>query len=83
VARQTFHLIAGPNGAGKTTFYEQYLQSRTAAAFINPDLLVREVLGRWSTTRQDAELRQDLADIQRRRLIAARESLVMDSCAPR
>ena len=77
--RPTFHLIAGPNGAGKTTFYEQYLRARTNAPFVNPDLLAREVLGRWSNSAEDAVLGQNLASARRAALIAAGQSLVMES----
>lgn len=77
--RPTFHLIAGPNGAGKTTFYEHYLRPRTIAPFVNPDLLVREVLGHWSRSLEDAALGQDLASARRASLIAAGRSLVMES----
>jgi predicted ABC-type ATPase len=77
--RPTFHLIAGPNGAGKTTFYEQWLRVRTDAEFVNPDLLVREALGRWSQTRAESELGQQLAEARRDALIAAGESLVTES----
>ncbi len=79
MARPTCHLIAGPNGAGKTTFYEQWLRLRTAAEFINPDLLVREALGRWSSTRDDARLGQRLAQAKREALMAAGKSLVMET----
>ena len=77
--RPTFHLIAGPNGAGKTTFYETFLRSRTNAPFVNPDLLAREALGRWSTTGKDAHLGQELAEVRRKALIASRQNLVMES----
>jgi predicted ABC-type ATPase len=77
--RPTFHIVAGPNGAGKTTFYEQYLRSRTRAEFVNPDLLAREALGHWSRTAADAALGQDLATARRASLMAAGESLVMES----
>jgi predicted ABC-type ATPase len=76
--RPTFHLIAGP-GAGKTTFYETFLRSRTDATFVNPDLLAREALGRWSTTLQDAYLGQELAEARRKALIASHQNLVMES----
>jgi predicted ABC-type ATPase len=79
LARPTFHLIAGPNGAGKTTFYAQWLKSRTDAEFVNPDLLVHDALGRWSQTRVDAELGQELAQARRRALMAAGQSLVTES----
>ena len=79
MARPTFHLIAGPNGAGKTTFYEQWLRARTEAEFVNPDLLAREALGRWSQTRAESEFGQQLAEARRSALIAAGESLVMES----
>ena len=77
--RPTFHLIAGPNGAGKTTFYEHFLRPRTSAPFVNPDLLAREVLGRWSASAEDAALGQDLASARRESLIAGGQSLVMES----
>lgn len=77
--RPTFHLIAGPNGAGKTTFYEHYLRPRTDAPFVNPDLLVREVLGRWSSSAEDAVLGQDLASARRDALLAANRSLITES----
>jgi len=77
--RPTFHLIAGPNGAGKTTFYEQWLQARTGAEFINPDILARDVLGRWSRSRDDATLGQDLAQARRQALMNSRQSLVTES----
>ncbi len=79
MVRPTFHLIAGPNGAGKTTFYDHYLRPRTSAPFVNPDLLAREVLGRWSSSAEDAALGQDLASARRQALMAARQSLVMES----
>ena len=75
----TFHLIAGPNGAGKTTFYEQWLRARTDAEFVNPDLLARQTLGRWSHSRQDAELGQQLAQARRQALMTSGQSLVMES----
>jgi predicted ABC-type ATPase len=79
LARPTFHLIAGPNGAGKTTFYEQWLKARIGAEFVNPDLLVREALGRWSETRAEAKMGQELATARRRALMAAGLSLVTES----
>lgn len=77
--KPTFHLIAGPNGAGKTTFYEQYLRPRTGAPFMNPDLLAREVLGHWSRSPEGAALGKDLASARRASLIAAGQSLAMES----
>lgn len=77
--RPTFHLIAGPNGAGKTTFYEQYLRDRTRAPFVNPDLLAKDTLGHWSRSTDDAALGQELAAARRASLIAAGQSLVMES----
>ncbi|ACG78539.1 conserved hypothetical protein [Phenylobacterium zucineum HLK1] len=79
MAAPLFHVIAGPNGAGKTTFYEQWLRIRSAAEFVNPDLLARAALGRWSRTREDAQLGQDLAQARRQALMAAGESLVTES----
>jgi predicted ABC-type ATPase len=79
LTRPTFHLIAGPNGAGKTTFYDQWLRARTDVEFINPDLLVRDVLGRWAHSRADATLGQTLAQTRRQTLVDARQSLVMES----
>lgn len=73
------HLIVGPNGAGKTTFYRLQLQPRTRAEFVNADLLAQAALGRWSTTRADAELGQSLAEQRREALIADRQSLVLES----
>lgn len=75
----TLHLIVGPNGAGKSTFYEHQLRAMTRAEFVNPDLLAHEALGRWSTTREDMRLGQDLAAARRTALFAQRASLVLES----
>lgn len=79
MSQPTFHLIAGPNGAGKTTFYEQWLRARTDAEFVNPDLLARQALGRWSHSREDATLGQSLAHARRRELMSEGRSLVVES----
>jgi hypothetical protein len=60
--RPAFHLVAGPNGAGKTTYYEHYLRDRTRAEFVNPDLLAKAALGRWSRTRPKIAARAPFAD---------------------
>ncbi|MFO1014924.1 MAG: zeta toxin family protein [Caulobacteraceae bacterium] len=77
--RPTLHILAGPNGAGKSTLYQTRLQATANAEFVNPDLLVREALGRHPLSREEAELGQRLANERRDVLMAARRDLVTES----
>ena len=78
-APPTLHVIAGPNGAGKTTFYEQVLSRVTNAAFVNADRLALEAFGHVAVTVAESAEGQRLAEERRQSLMAAGESLIMES----
>ncbi|MBI2752676.1 MAG: zeta toxin family protein [Betaproteobacteria bacterium] len=68
-------VLAGPNGAGKSTFYDLFLDG-LPVPFINADRIARTVFrGRQSVDYEAARI----ADAERRRLIAERQSFVMET----
>lgn len=70
-------LIVGINGAGKTTFYEEFLQEKLVAEFVNADAIARE---RWGD--QGAAHAYDAAERaeqRRRTLMEQRQSFVSES----
>jgi predicted ABC-type ATPase len=70
-------LIAGINGAGKTTFYEQFLQPKLSAEFVNADAIARERWGEEAAAHAyDAA---ELAATRRRELIERRRSLIAET----
>ncbi len=63
--------IAGPNGAGKSTFFRTIL-ARTGLPFVNADVIALETgIGPYEAA--------DLAEKQRRDLLAANESFVFET----
>ena len=73
------HVIAGPNGAGKSTLYDTVLRRRTAAEFVNADLLAWARFGHPAGTEAESLYGQQAAEERRAELIARRESLVVES----
>jgi predicted ABC-type ATPase len=69
-------VIAGPNGAGKSTFFDLFLRP-LGFRFVNADLLATGLAGDdpASTAYRAAEL----ADIERRALIARGDTFVMET----
>ena len=69
-------MIAGPNGAGKTTFYESFLAS-LPLPFVNADQIARTL------ARDDpasiAYGAAEVADRERRELLALRRSFIMET----
>ena len=68
-------VLAGPNGAGKSTFYELFLEG-LPVPFINADRIARSVFGDRSGVAYEAA---QLAEAERRRLVAERRSFVMET----
>lgn len=73
------HVVAGPNGAGKSTLYDSVVRGRTAAEFVNADLLAWARFGHPAETEEESRYGQDAAERRRAELIARRESLVVES----
>ena len=70
-------LIIGINGAGKTTFYEEFLQEKLSAEFVNADAIARERWGDQAAAHAyDAAER---AEQRRRALMEQRQSFVGES----
>ena len=68
-------VLAGPNGAGKSTFYDLFLEG-LPVPFINADRIARTVFpGRQCVNHEAARI----ADAERRRLVAAGQSFVMET----
>jgi predicted ABC-type ATPase len=44
-------VVAGPNGAGKTSLTEKIILHKwmTGCAYINPDIIARDVFGNWNS----------------------------------
>lgn len=77
MADPVLHLVAGPNGAGKTTFYQRVLEPVTHLEFVNAHVIAADRL-------PDAQAEHgyeaaELAEAERRRRIAARESFVSET----
>lgn len=73
------HIIAGPNGAGKTSLYEATIRRMTDAEFVNADRMVAAEIGMHAVTAEQAKRGQELANLRRAELMAARISLVTES----
>lgn len=69
-------VIAGPNGAGKTTFFDLYLRPR-GLRFVNADLIAAGLTG--DDPAAVAYRAAELADIERRALIARGDTFVMET----
>ncbi|MFO1313943.1 MAG: zeta toxin family protein [Burkholderiales bacterium] len=69
-------VIAGPNGAGKSTFFDLYLRPR-GFRFVNADLIAAGIAGGDPAT--VAYRAAELADIERRALIARGDTFVMET----
>ncbi len=70
-------LVVGPNGAGKTTYYQQQIQPRLRAPFVNADLIAAE---RWpDAVAEHAYEAAQMADQLRHRLLAANRSFVAET----
>jgi predicted ABC-type ATPase len=69
-------VLAGPNGAGKSTFFDVFLRPR-GFRFVNADLIARGLPGddRAGVAYRAAEL----ADIERRALVARGDTFVMET----
>lgn len=69
-------VLAGPNGAGKSTFFDVFLRAR-GFRFVNADLIARGIPG---ADRADVAYRAaELADIERRALVARGDTFVMET----
>jgi predicted ABC-type ATPase len=69
-------VLAGPNGAGKSTYYELFLK-KLGWPFVNADLLAKDHFGSEAGAHAMAAAR--MADEERRRLLAAGESFIMET----
>ncbi len=69
-------VIAGSNGAGKSTFFDLYLRPR-GFRFVNADLIAAGIPGGDPAT--IAYRAAELADIERRALIARGDTFVMET----
>jgi predicted ABC-type ATPase len=69
-------VIAGPNGAGKTTFYETFLAS-LPLPFVNADQIARTLAPEDPAS--IAYGAAELADRERRELLARRRSFIMET----
>jgi predicted ABC-type ATPase len=69
-------VLAGPNGAGKTTFFDVFLR-RHGFACVNADLIARGLSGEDLT--EVAYRAAELADIERRALVARGDTFVMET----
>jgi predicted ABC-type ATPase len=78
-AAPILHILAGSNGAGKSSLYDSTVSRMTDAVFVNADRLIAEAIGAHATTEAHAKQGQALADAERARLMAARQSLVTES----
>ena len=78
-AQPTLHVIAGPNGAGKSTLYEFQIQRLTDAEFVNADILAKAKFGHAAVTEEESRAGQEMAEARREELLAARESMVVES----
>lgn len=70
-------MIAGPNGAGKSTLYETRIRPRTAAPFINADIIQRDELK--DPSMQASYRAAELAESRRREYLAEGKSFVSES----
>ena len=68
-------VLAGPNGAGMSTFYDLFLDG-VPAPFVNADRIARSVLRDRSASDYEAAR---IAEAERRRLIAERQSFIMET----
>ena len=68
-------VLAGPNGAGKSTFYELFLEG-VPAPFVNADRIARSVLRDRPAADYEAAR---IAEAERRRLVAERQSFIMET----
>ncbi len=69
-------VVAGPNGAGKSTFFDLYLRPR-GFRFVNADLIAAGIPG--ADPAELAYRAAELADIERRALIARGDTFVMET----
>ena len=69
-------VLAGPNGAGKSTFYDVFLRRR-GFRFVNADLIAHELPG--DDRAQTAYRAAELAEIERRALVARGDTFVMET----
>jgi predicted ABC-type ATPase len=69
-------VLAGPNGAGKSTFFDVFLRSR-GFRFVNADLIARSLPG--DDRAEVAYRAAGLAEIERRALVARRDTFVMET----
>ena len=69
-------MIAGPNGAGKTTFYESFLAS-LPLPFVNADQIARTLAP--DDPASIAYGAAEVADRERRELLALRRSFIMET----
>ena len=77
-----FHLLAGPNGAGKSTLYRALVKEGHISAdlmFVNADIHERNHLQHLLDPQQRSEAARSWADVQRSKLLAARESFVSET----
>ncbi len=73
----TLHLLAGPNGAGKSTYVARVIEPVTKLPFVNADAIAAE---RWP--HQQEERAYDaarVAEAERQRLLAARQSFISET----
>lgn len=68
-------VLAGPNGAGKSTFYDLFLEG-VPAPFVNADRIARSVLRDRPASDYEAAR---IAEAERRRLVAERQSFIMET----
>lgn len=69
-------VLAGPNGAGKSTFFDVFLRARKLR-FVNADLIARGLPG--DDRAEVAYRAAELAEIERRALIARGDTFVMET----
>lgn len=69
-------VIAGSNGAGKSTFFDLYVRRR-GLRFVNADLIAAGLMGEDPATL--AYRAAELADIERRALVARGDTFVMET----
>jgi predicted ABC-type ATPase len=69
-------VLAGPNGAGKSTFFDVFLRAQ-ALRFVNADLIARGLPG--DDRAEVAYRAAELAEIERRALIARGDTFVMET----
>ena len=69
-------MLAGPNGAGKSTFFDLFLRPK-GFRFVNADLIARGLVG--ADRARIAYHAAELADVERRTLIARGDTFVMET----